>query len=173
MKRIIVVCTLLLPLFVGAQQRTAAPKPEAIVEEWFKRWNALDGSEKSVQSFLELYQPNAIHEVPPSPKQIGPVFFEAHDGIRKMAEDFGRANTESAFRLDTVTANERSTQLFYVTDGPWGGPAVAVQFMGAYTVRDTRKRYMYPGAAFFHIQEGKILYAKFYSSRDELAEVRP
>ncbi len=52
-------------------------------------------------------------------------------------------------------------------------PAVSVPFVGAYTVRETRKRYMYPGAAFFHIKDGKIIYARFYSSRDELAEVRP
>jgi hypothetical protein len=170
---IFIVAAFLLPLLMRAQQRPAASKPEALVEDWFKRWNALDGSEKSVESFLELYQPNAMHEVPPSAKQIGPVFFEARDGIRKMAEDFGRANTDQAYRLETVSANEKSTQLFYVAEGPWGGPGVGVQFVGAYTVRETKKRYMYPGAAFFHLKDGKIVYAKFYSSRDELAEVRP
>lgn len=162
-----------IPWFVTAQQKPGGPAPRKVVEEWFQRWNGLDGSEPSIQKFLELYQPNALHQVGPSAKQIGPVFFEAREGIRKMAEDFSRANTEAAFRIETVTANEKSMQLFYVTEGPWGGPAVGVQYVGAYTVRETKKRYIYPGAAFFHIKDGKILYARFYSTRDELAEVRP
>jgi ketosteroid isomerase-like protein len=172
----------LLPWLVSAQQKPAAPpapaatntqKPEAVVDEWFRRWNALDGSEAALQSFLELYQPNAVHEVGPSGKQIGPVYFESRESIRKMAEDYAKANTESAYHVETVTANEVSSKLYYVTQGPWGGPAVSVQFVGAYTVRETKKRYFYPGAAFFHIQNGKIRYARFYSTRDELAEVRP
>lgn len=163
----------LVPWFVSAQQKPSAPSPQKVVEEWFQRWNALDGSEANTQKFLELYQPNAVHQAGPSAKQIGPVFFEAREGIRKMAEDFGRANTETAFRIETVSANEKSMQLFYVTEGPWGGPAVGIQYVGAYTVRETKKRYMYPGAAFFHIKDGKIVYARFYSTRDELTEVRP
>jgi ketosteroid isomerase-like protein len=176
MKKIVWLCLLtacLIPLLLYAQQKPAAPTPQTVVEEWFKRWNALDGSDASVQKFLELYAPNAMHQVGPSPKQIGPVFFDAHEGIRKMAEDFGKANSDVAYRFETVTANEKNAQLFYVTEGPWGGPAVSVPFVGAYTVRETKKRYMYPGAAFFHIKDGKIIYARFYSSRDELAEVRP
>ena len=84
-----------------------------------------------------------------------------------------KVNTESAFRIETVTANEQSVKLFYVAAGPWGGPAVGVQYVGAYTDRQTKKRFMYPGAAFFHIKDGKILYARFYSTRDEVAEIRP
>ncbi len=172
--RIAIALGCLLPLLISAQQKPpAGPKPEAVVQEWFQRWNALDGSPASVQKFVELYQPNAIHETGPNAKQIGPVFFEAADGIRKMADDFGKANTELAYRFETVTANERSQQLFYVADGPWGGPAVGVQFVGAYTVRESKKRFMFPGAAFFHIKDGKIIYARFYTSRDQLAEVRP
>jgi ketosteroid isomerase-like protein len=48
-----------------------------------------------------------------------------------------------------------------------------VQFVGAYTVRATKKRFFYPGAAFFHIKDGKILHARFYSAQDEVAEVQP
>jgi len=161
------------PLLIAAQQKPGEQKPERIVQEWFTRWNALDGTEASIQQFLDLYQPNAIHEEGPTARQIGPVFFDSRDGIRKMAEDYAKANTDSAYRIETVTANEKSTQLFYVTEGPWGGPAVGVQFVGAYTVRESKKRYMYPGAAFFHIKDGKILYARIYSSRDQVAEVRP
>ncbi len=86
---------------------------------------------------------------------------------------FSKANSDVAFLFETVTANEKSQQLFYVTQGPWDGPAVAVQFVGAYTVRATKKRFFYPGAAFFHLKDGKILHARFYSARDEIAEVQP
>lgn len=169
-----IICACLLPLLLLAQQRPAASQePQKVVEEWFLRWNALDGSPASIQRFVDLYHPNALHQTTASPKQIGPVFLEAHEGVRKLAEDFSRDNTEPAFRLETATANEQSVQLYYVTEGPWQGPAVAVQFVGAYTVRATKKRYFYPGAAFFHIKDGKILHARFYSARDEVAEVQP
>jgi hypothetical protein len=162
-----------LPFIVIAQQRPGRPEPKAIVEEWFLRWNALDGSPESIQRFVDLYHPNAMHQTTGTEKQIGPVFLEAPGGVRKLAEDFSRENTEAAFRFETATANELSEQLFYVTEGPWQGPAVAVQFVGAYTVRTTKKRFFYPGAAFFHIKDGKILHARFYSARDEVAEVQP
>jgi ketosteroid isomerase-like protein len=174
-KRCGLAVVVLIPVLLLAQQRSSAPAPTAqsVVEEWFRRWNALDGSEASIQRFVDLYHPNAIHQAAPSGKQIGPVFLEAPAGIRKLAEDFSRANTDVAFRLETATANEKSQQLFYAAQGPWDGPAVGVQFVGAYTVRATKKRFFYPGAAFFHIKDGKILYARFYSARDELAEVQP
>lgn len=164
--------TALLLGYVLAQQPEAF-KPETFVNEWFRRWNALDGTAATTDKFLELYHPTAMHQASPTAKQIGPVFFEASAGIRKMAEDFGKSNTEAAYRLETVTANELSKQLYYVTQGPWGGPAIAVEFVGAYTVRETKKRYMFPGVAIFHVRDGKILYARIYSTRDELAEVRP
>ena len=104
--RLCLACACVIPWLLFAQQRSSETKPESVVGEWFRRWNALDGSDSSVQKFLELYQPNAIHQVGPSAKQIGPVFFEARDSIRKMAEDFSKANTESAFRIETVTSNE-------------------------------------------------------------------
>jgi len=168
-----IVFACLVPVLLIAQQRSSARTPQSVVEEWFRRWNALDGSEASIQRLVELYHPNAMHQAAPSEKQIGPVFLEAPEGIRKLAEDFSKANTEQAFRIEMVTANEKSQSLFYVADGPWDGPAVGVQFVGAYTVRATKKRYFYPGAAFFHLKDDRILYARFYSSRDELSEVQP
>ena len=68
MKKIVSLCLLtacLIPFLLYAQQKPAAANPQTIVEEWFKRWNALDGSDASVQKFLELYAPNAMHQVGP------------------------------------------------------------------------------------------------------------
>jgi len=167
-----ILCAFVLPFILLGQQRPMST-PEGVVEVWVRGWNALDGSEASIQRFVDLYHPNAIHQTTASPRQIGPVFLESPAGVRKLAEDFSRENTEAAFRLETVTANEKSTDLYHIAQGPWDGPAVAVQFVGAYTVRATQKRYFYPGAAFFHLKDGKILYARFYSARDEIAEVQP
>ena len=68
-------------LVLRAQQKPAAAKPEAVVQEWFARWNALDGSDGSVQRLLDLYQANAMHEVGPNTKQIGPVFLDSQVGL--------------------------------------------------------------------------------------------
>jgi hypothetical protein len=152
---------------------TSAPAPaEDVVREWFRRWNAVDGSAASIKRLVEMYQPAAIHQLPPSPKQIGPVFMEGHDAIQKMAEDFARASTMTAFRIEATAGpgGGKPAEIFYKSQGPWGGPAIAVSFVAAYTDRASRKRHTYPGFAIFHIEAGKIRYARFYSSRDENRE---
>jgi len=46
-----------------------------------------------------------------------------------------------------------------------------VQYVGVYTLRENSKRFMYPGAAFFQIREGRIRNARFYMVKDELTEI--
>ena len=153
-----------------------AAAPEAItslVKTWLDAWNKLDGTAAATQKFVDLYAPDATHEVGSPGRPLGPEFFAAPEGIRKMAEEFGKTCTEAAYRLETFTANEKASDLIYYADGPWGGPAIAVPYTGAFTVRETKRRYFYPGVAVFHIKAGKIIYARFYQDRDELAEVRP
>jgi len=48
---------------------------------------------------------------------------------------------------------------------------VAVQYSAAYTTHQDKRRWMYPGAAFFQIQNGKIRGVRLYMARDELMEV--
>ncbi len=48
------------------------------------------------------------------------------------------------------------------TNGPWGGPALAVQIVAVYTDKESKKRYSTPGAAFFQIANGKIRRARIY-----------
>jgi hypothetical protein len=157
--------------------RTAKPsamKPvaaEEAVREWFRRWNALDGSESSTKRFLDLYQPDAMHQISPSEKQIGPVYLEGIDAIRKLADDFTRVNTQPAFRIESMSSSGKTSELFFGTVGPWGGSAIGVQYVAIYTDRATKKRYAQPGFAVFHIEDGKILYARFYTTRDEKREM--
>ena len=146
-------------------------KPEDIVRQWFERWNKLDGSEETTNKLLELYRPDAFHQIGPNEKQLGEVRFEGQDKIRKMIDDFVKANKNISFRIQAVSANEKAVEIIHVADGPWGGPSVAVQYGAAYTSRKDNRRWMYPGAAFFQIQDGKIRGARFYMARDEMMEV--
>jgi hypothetical protein len=158
----------------GVAEQSAPESIAKVVQTWLEAWNRLDGSEAATQRFVDLYSPDARHDTGPSPKPIGPEFFAAPNGIRKLAEDFGKTYTELAYRLEASTASERAFEMIYHTDGPWGGKAIAVPYTGAYTVRATKRRYFYPGVAVFHLNKaGKITYARFYSGRDQVAEVRP
>ncbi|SRR6266545_5376283 len=158
-------------LFGQGPAEKRQPKPEEIVRLWFERWNALDGSEEATSRLLELYLPGAFHQTGPTERQIGQVWFEGHAAIRKMIDDFAKANTEISFRIQAVTANEKSAEIVHLGEGPWGGPSAAVQYAAAYTTRKDKRRWMYPGAAFFQIQDGKIRGVRLYMARDELMEV--
>jgi hypothetical protein len=156
----------------SALQKPAQPQTaSAVVDEWFKRWNALDGTAGTTAKLLELYLPEALHQTSPSERQSGTVLFTGHENIRKMAEDFGKRNTAISFRVEVFTLKEKTASLYHVTDTPWGGTSVAAEYVGVYTVRETKKRFMQPGAVFFDIENGKIRRARFYAVRDETAEV--
>ena len=158
-------------LILGQESEQGPSRPEDVLREWFERWNALDGSEETTNHLLELYLPNAIHQIPPSEHQIGAVVLEGQDAIQGMIEKFAEAHTDLAFRIEWATANEESRQLFHLAEGPWGGTSVGVQYVGVYTLRENSKRFMYPGAAFFQIREGRFRNARFYIVKDELTEI--
>ena len=169
-----VLFAVLAPIAFSAGQAPAAkeqPKPEAIVRQWFERWNALDGSDPAAKRLLDLYLPDAVHQVGPNAKQLGEVRFEGHAAIRKMIDDFAAANTEISFRIQAVSAQEKGVELVHVAQAPWGGVSAAVEYAAAYTTRKDKRRWMYPGAAFFQIQDGKLRSVRLYMARDEIMEV--
>lgn len=155
--------------------QTPAPKPpvtaEAVVRLWFERWNALDGSEQAAARLLDLYHPEGFHQTGPTEKQMGQVRFQGQTAIRKMLDDFAALNHEINFRIQSVSGNEKSAELVHTAEGPWGGPSAAVEYAAAFTTRKDNRRWMYPGAAFFQIQNGKIRGARMYMARDEMMEV--
>src|SRR5262245_26262785 len=64
-------------------------KAEDVVHEWFRRWNALDGKEETINKLMELVQTDATFEVGPNEHQKGgSVLYEGDKLIRKMVEDF-------------------------------------------------------------------------------------
>ena len=165
----------LLSVSLLAQQPAPAPaaKSEDIVKEWMQRWTQLDGSDASATRFAELYLPDGVHETGPNSRQKGLVYYEGQSDIQKMAKAFGEANGDITFRVNPATANEKTSELMHVSEGPWGGPSVAVEYVAAYTVKKDKKRYMAPGAAFIQIQNGKIRRVRLYAPREEVMEIFP
>jgi ketosteroid isomerase-like protein len=153
------------------QAQASAGKPEEIVRTWFTLWNALDGSDAATNKLLDLYREDASHEISPSERQLGPVRFQGRSHIRRMIENFAKENKEIGFRLQPATASEKTFDIVHIGNGPWDGPSFAVQYAAAYTTRNDNRRWMYPGAAFFEIQDGKIRSARFYVAVNEKMEV--
>lgn len=168
---------LLLPaaLFAAPPQQESPKPSEArqLVEAWFTRWNALDGTPATTQALVDLYAPDALHSTGPASHQLGTVTFRGHDGIKKMVEGFVAAFENPKYRLEAVTAKEQTAHLFNTVEGPWGGPSVAVEFAAVYTAREDGKRYVCPGAAFFQLENGKIRRLRLYMAAGELTEVEP
>jgi hypothetical protein len=150
-----------------------AAETEALVRAWFDRWNQLDGGQPSVDAWIALYEPDALHTAGPASHQKGTVTFKGHDGLRALAAMTMATTERPAYRLEIETAREKSAVLFHTADGPWGGPSVGVQFAAVYTEKASGKRYVTPGAAFFQVERGKIRRARIYLATDERAEVEP
>ena len=169
-----IVCGLCLPLAAAQAPAPAADAtPEAIVKLWVERWNALDGSPATLDAFVALYAPEALHIAGPTSDQRGTATYRGHRGIRAMAARVAAEADRRSYRIESETARETTALLFHQTAGPWGGPAVAVQIIAAYTDRATQKRYATPGAVFFQFDGGKIRRSRIYLGEGERAEVEP
>ena len=164
-------------------QPQAPPTPESLVDQWFIRLNALDdwfisydGKEETdavVNRFVDLYNADAYHEVQPSENQLGPVVFHGQEGIRHWATDFAKKNVQLAYRVDYMTRNEKPSQLVYTVKPSWGGAGAAVEFSAVWTDRQTRKRFLMPGSAFFVFDDaGKILRVRLYMLKDLAVEIQ-
>ena len=164
--------------------RQSVQKPDQLVDQWFIRLNQLDdwyitndGREENdevVDRFLQLYRPDAFHQVGPGQNQAGAVVFHGYDGIRKWTNDFSKNYVQLGYRVDFMTRSEKTIQPVYVLQAPWGGTGVSVEFTGVYTTRRDRKRFIVPGAGFFLFDEaGKIQRVRLYMLSDELQEISP
>ena len=160
------------PQSKAAQTHTKQVKPAGVVEEWFSRWNELDGTPEKTARLVELYSPVAMQFMGPGPDQLGTLSFTGEAKLKAMAEQFGKLHSGITFRINQMTMNEKTATLFPVTEAPWGGVEAAVEFTGAYNDRATNKRYTFPGAAFFLIEDGKIHRLRLYRDTEETAEVK-
>lgn len=149
----------------------AASTPAALVRQWIERLNALSDAPATVEAFVALYAADALHITGPTPDQRGTATYRGHAGIRVLAVRIAAGEQRRVYRLDTETARESTASLVHETNGPWGGPAAAVQIVATYTDPATKKRYAAPGAVFFQIEGGKIRRARVYMGDGERAEV--
>ena len=174
------VSVLMLLVLASARAGTAQPAasaattaPDQIVRQWFDRWNALGSEPEAIPALLALYEPSALHITGPSPDQRGTATYRGWAAIQLLAVRVAASQEKMTYRLETETAREETATLFHRTDGPWGGPAVAVQFVAVYTDKASQRRYTQPGAAFFQLSGGKIHRARIYFAEGERTEVEP
>src|SRR2546426_8602526 len=74
-------------------------KAKDLVREWFKRWNALDETPESINKFMELYRPDALHLTGPQDDVIGTAYYDGQAMIRKLAEHVGKTYCRQAFYI--------------------------------------------------------------------------
>jgi hypothetical protein len=162
--------------------KPAAPNPEELAKEWFIRLNELDDwyisfdgreqNEAVVNRFLDLYAPDAFHQVGPSENQIGSVLFSGREAIRKWTDGFSKKYVALNYRIEYKTKKEKPIQPIYTIQYPWGGTGASTQFDAIYTNREDRRTFVVPGAVFFIFDEaGKIQNVRIYLLRDEAAEI--
>jgi hypothetical protein len=174
------VCLFLVPAYTTATQ--APIPPEQLADEWFTRLNALDdwyisfdGREENaavVDRFVELYAPDAYHQVGPSENQLGSVVMHGTDAIRQWADKFSRTWVNVNYRVEYKTRREKTLQPFYTIRMPWGGSGAGTEFAAVYTNRLDRRQYVVPGAVFFLFDEaGKIESVRLYMLKDESVEI--
>jgi hypothetical protein len=177
-----IVLMILLNAITAFSQTVNAINAEQLVGEWFRRLNALDDwfisfegkeePEQVVSRFVELYDPEGLQLVGPNENQLGTATYYRHEGIRKWADDFARSFVQLAYRAEVQTAKEKTTSLVHATPMPWGGLSVSVEFAAVYTIRESRRKYVAPGALFFQFGEnGKIRRLRIFVAKDETYEV--
>jgi ketosteroid isomerase-like protein len=150
-----------------------------LVREWFKRWNSLDGTEASIDKFVELYRADALHLTGPQEELIGTAYYQGQEMIRKLADHVGKTYCRQAFYIKTRTSlnqvaddgGAKTVELMTASTTPFGSVSVVVELGASYDYRDTKKRFMAPGAAFFDVQDGKITRLRMYYSKGENFEV--
>ncbi|MEZ5289505.1 MAG: nuclear transport factor 2 family protein [Vicinamibacterales bacterium] len=161
--------------FVSAAQAPAAQaaQPAAVVREWIDRLNALSDAPETLDRFVALHADDALLTTGPTPDQRGTATYRGPSGIRVWAARLAAREVKRVYRLETETARETTATLFHEAPGPWGGVAVAVQIVGAYTDAATGTRHVVPGALFLQLADGKIRRARLYLGDGERADVEP
>jgi hypothetical protein len=166
----------LLVIALAGSALAESQNPEALVNEWLKRLNALadgsSGNPAAIDRFAELYDAQVLQFTGPNENQIGPVTYSGLEGIRKWADNFAHTYSKSEFRVQVRTEHVKTAGLIPTAVPPWGGLSVAVELTAFYTMRENHKRFMAPGAVFFDFTEaGKIRRARIYLEKDETIEI--
>ncbi len=161
---------------MGYAQPKMSLNPEALVNEWLKRLNALAATSGdptgAVDRFAELYDPGVLQFTGPNENQLGPVTYSGIEGVRKWAENFAKSYSKSEIRVQVRTEKVKTAGLLHAMEPPWGGLSVSVELTAFYTVRENHKAFVAPGAVFLEFSDaGKIRRARIYLEKDETLEI--
>ena len=194
MRRLIIISNLITLLATFEFQAQTPPQttpgkpvldPRRLAEEWVDRLNALDdwyvsvegkeeGVEQLVNRMMELFAPDVLAEVPPhDEEQIGPVMLVGSGQVRKWLDSLARSQVNLEYILRLQTEKEFEGELLvYSTPLPWDGLGISFQIIGAYSLREDRRRFMAPGMVVLQFGvDGKIHRFRLYLT--ELGEVVP
>jgi len=192
--RLVLAIALICPVFPQAKATAKVPaanepatsktalSAENLVRQWLKRLNALAdwvpektaGAGELVDKFADLYDPSALQLTGPNENQMGTVIYSGLEGVRKWAGDFARTYSHAEFRIQEHTQEVKTAALFHTANAPWGGLDVAVELGSLYTIRQNKRKYSTPGAAFFDFTpEGKIKFLRLFLEKDETVEIVP
>jgi len=159
--------------------------PAKLAEEWLNRLNALDdwhlsvegkevGLDEVVNNMMGLYAPDVIAELPPHDEdQIGPIMLRGSGNLRKWVEKIARTQVKLLYihKRQTVGSFE-GERLVYSTPLPWGGLGLSFQIIGAYSLRENRRKFTAPGMVVLQVGvDGKIKRLRLFLT--ETAEVVP
>ena len=105
---------------------------------------------------------DVLAEVPPHDKdQIGSVMLRGKDNVRKWVDRIARTQVRLNYLMkrqtDGPTGDFEGWRLVYSTKLPWGGTGIAFQIIGAWSLREDRRRFTAPGSVFIQYgPDGKI-----------------
>src|SRR5688572_16839704 len=189
-RKIVSVLLLLLAMLCvspSSKAQSSAPpkpplKPEQLADQWLVRLNELDdwyisvdGKEENdavVDRFVDLYAPEAYHQVGPNENQIGTVVYHRKDSIRLWANEFSKKYIGVNYRVDYRTRKEKTVQPFHVIQFPWGGTGASTEVAAVYMNREDRRQFVVPGAVFCLFDEtGKIESVRMYLLHGEGVEI--
>jgi len=174
MHRLIISTLIMVSAAINLHAQAAADSPEQkLAEQFLTRLNALsdwylsvDGKEvgidQRIDSMMELYAPDVLAEVPPHDKdQIGSVMLRGKDNVRKWVDRIARTQVRLNYLMkrqtDGPTGDFEGWRLVYSTKLPWGGTGIAFQIIGAWSLREDRRRFTAPGSVFIQYgPDGKI-----------------
>ena len=178
-----VLCFCGLPIYSQYEKQPEKPaeksteKAEALVQEWFKRLNALNGKDDTIKALIDLYEADALQQVGPNEKQFGQVFYQNRRQLETWARDFAHNHVPipevNYFSIRVQTVDEKTAEVYYTTQTPWGDNGASVEFTGRYTNPDNKKAYVVSGAAFFQFRKGKISRLRLYMPHEEIMEIQP
>jgi len=161
------------------------PDVTQLAVDWTDRMNGLsnwylsldgkeDGANQVVDRMMELFAPDVIIQVPPhDPEQIGPVMLVGSGQVRKWVDKIAKTQVDIKYKIQRQTEQASDGEIMVHSKPlPWGGVSISFQVLGAYSLRQDRRRFLELGAVFIQYgEDGKIRRLRLLlSEKDEVLD---